>query len=53
MKAIIALYASAIIDGRREFKNTPKRIKPHVARILIEEGLSELLGDYVIPEGEE
>lgn len=37
-----ALFVTLILDGKEEFKNVPKFIKPKVKQMLIDVGAEEL-----------
>lgn len=39
------IYASLIIEGRKKFKDVPKRIKEKVRQVLIDLDLEELTKD--------
>lgn len=39
------LYAQAIINGKKTFADVPRLLKQQVKEILIDSGLSELVGE--------
>ena len=43
MSALAKLYAKAVIEGKRTFKNIPEILKPDVREILIKEKREDLI----------